>query len=103
MKARLTLIAMATVLATAGPAAAQQTARNCAPRAVVVERLAEGYDEVRRAAGLAANRQLVEVFASALGSWTITVTNPAGLTCLIASGLAFEGFDAAPPAPGTDS
>jgi hypothetical protein len=51
--------------------------------------------------GLGANNAVVEVFASdASGSWTITVTMPNGLTCLVASGQAFETMADTPPAPG---
>ncbi|MEP4198971.1 MAG: hypothetical protein ABJL99_25375 [Aliishimia sp.] len=82
---------------TAGTAAAQN-ARNCAPRESVVERLAEKYGESRQSMGLGANNAVVEVFASsASGSWTITVTSPNGLTCLVASGQAFEELAEALP------
>ena len=68
-----------------------QQPRNCAERATVVERLSATYGEVRQSIGLAPNNSVVEVFASAeTGTWTITVTNPAGVTCLVASGQAFE-------------
>lgn len=78
----------AMILAT-GHAFAQQ--RQCADRARVIERLAEAYGESRQSIGLAANDAVVEVFASTeTGTWTITVTSPAGMTCLVASGQAFE-------------
>ncbi|MBR9763615.1 MAG: hypothetical protein GYB53_08850 [Rhodobacteraceae bacterium] len=77
--------------ALAGSAAAQATQRSCAPREVVVERLAEGYGETRKSIGLGSNNAMVEVFASdTSGTWTITMTSPQGITCLIASGQAFE-------------
>ena len=70
---------------------AQQNMRNCAPRDAVLDRLADGYGESRQSMGLGANNQVVEVFASSeTGTWTITVTMPNGLTCLVASGQAFE-------------
>ncbi len=72
---------------------------NCAPREMVVQRLAEGYGETRQSIGLGANNAVVEVFASDTGSWTITVTFPNGSTCLVASGQAFETLaEALPPA-----
>ena len=77
--------------------------RNCADRARVIERLAEGYGESRQSIGLGANNAVIEVFASLeTGTWTITVTTPQGLTCLVASGQAFEatGGDLT-PASGT--
>lgn len=72
---------------------------NCAPREMVVQRLAESYGETRRSIGLGANNAVVEVFASASGSWTITVTFPNGSTCLVASGQAYETLaEVLPPA-----
>lgn len=65
--------------------------RNCGQRDKVIERLATLYGETRQSIGLGSNNQVVEVFASQeSGSWTITVTNTAGVTCLVASGQAFE-------------
>ena len=79
-----------------------QTTRNCAPRDKVVERLASRYGETRQSVGLGNNNAMVEVFASAeSGSWTITVTTPSGVTCLVASGNAFETV--AEVLPTTDS
>ncbi|MCP3971875.1 MAG: hypothetical protein GY717_16445 [Rhodobacteraceae bacterium] len=68
-----------------------QENRNCADRARVVERLASAYGESRQSIGLAPNNSVIEVFASTeTGTWTITVTSPNGVTCLVASGQAFE-------------
>lgn len=70
------------------PAHAQAVA--CAPRASVVEQLAQGYGESRKSVGIDSNNRMVEVFASdTSGTWTITVTNAAGYTCLMATGEAF--------------
>ena len=87
--------------ATPGTSAA---ASNCAPRDVVVDRLAARYGESRQSIGLGANNAMVEVFASPeTGTWTIIVTTAQGLTCMIASGQAFETLAEAPPVPGTDA
>lgn len=65
--------------------------RNCAPRDAVTERLASAYGETRQSIGLGANNAVVETWASfETGTWTVTVTSPNGLTCLVASGQAFE-------------
>ncbi|PYG30593.1 hypothetical protein [Pelagimonas varians] len=76
-----------------------QAAQNCAPRDKVVERLAVKYGETRQSMGLGSNNAMMEVFASpASGSWTITVTMANGVTCLVASGQAFEELaEALPP------
>jgi hypothetical protein len=77
---------------------------NCALRAAVVSRLAEAYGETRQSMGLGANNAVIEVFASGeTGTWTITVTTPNGVTCLIASGQSYEAIAEALPAKGNDA
>jgi hypothetical protein len=80
------------------PAAAQGS-QSCAPRDHVVARLAERYGETRQSMGLGSNSAVMEVFASLeTGTWTITVTTPQGVTCLVASGQAYaELREALPP------
>lgn len=64
---------------------------NCAERALIVSRLAEHYGESRQSIGLSNDNTLVEVFASRdTGSWTIAITQPGGLTCLVAAGQAYQ-------------
>ncbi len=107
IKTMMTMGALAAAAAlnmvTAGAAIAQQT-RNCGPREIVVNRLADGYGETRQSMGLGANNAVIEVFASdESGTWTITVTTPNGMTCLVASGQAFEELAEALPAKGNDA
>jgi len=69
------------------------TAQNneCGPRDVVIERLASKYGETRHSIGLGGSGVVMETFANAeTGTWTITVTTPNGLTCLIAYGQSYE-------------
>jgi len=78
--------------------ASSQQGRNCAPREVVIERLASKYGERRRAIGVDQQGMVMETFSSAeSGSWTITVTMPTGMTCLMASGQSFEAISDPPP------
>ena len=80
-----------------------QASNPCGPRDIVAERLASKYGEHARALGLDTNNGVVEVYANfESGSWTITVTSVTGLTCLIASGLSFEGLNTAPDVPDED-
>lgn len=86
------------------PAQTAQTAQNCAPRPMVLEQLASDFGETRRSIGLARQGQVVELFASAeTGSWTITITLPNGLTCLVAAGQAFESLAETLPPSGSDA
>lgn len=78
------------VVLNAGVAAAQQLT-SCAPRDVVLERLAQKYGEDRQYVGLAGPNRIVETFASEeTGTWTIIVTGASGVSCLVASGSGFE-------------
>lgn len=70
----------------------------CAPRDMLVGRLAERYSERQQSIGLAGNDIMLEVFASEdSGTWTILMTRADGTSCLVASGTAYETVAAAPP------
>ncbi|MFN3846710.1 MAG: hypothetical protein ACK4RZ_12960 [Paracoccaceae bacterium] len=85
------------ILATTAGHAAQQ----CGKRDTVVTQLTERYGETRRGMGVAANNGVMEMFASdSSGSWTITVTMPDGMMCLVASGQGYETMREDLPAKG---
>ena len=72
-------------------------ASNCAIRTDVVETLAGRYGEVRQGAGLTNGGGMLEVFASEeTGTWTILVSHPNGITCIVASGRAFDWVNETP-------
>jgi hypothetical protein len=83
-------------LLTATPAAALQ----CGTHDAITITLAERYGESRRALGLAQNGVLMELYAAQSGSWTITITRPDGITCLVAAGENFQSLAEALPPPG---
>ena len=86
---KMTMGLMLMVWAAQGVSAAET--RNCAARQIVLERLASGYGETRQSIGLGGGNAVIEVFASIkTGSWTITITTPDGMTCLVASGRSYE-------------
>ena len=74
-------------LGNCGPAAAQVV---CGDRENFVEHLAEGFEEAPTAFGVVDSGSILEVLVSPTGSWSILVTSPAGLTCMIASGQSWE-------------
>jgi len=93
----------AMILTSAAQAFSQTPSRNCGEREHIVTSLAERYGESRQSIGLGANNQVVEVYASLeTGTWTITVTLPDGMMCLVASGQAYEAVAEAVPAKGSD-
>lgn len=91
------VLAAALAVSLAVPALAQ--GRNCGPRSIFVENLAEKYQETRQSIGLAANNTVLEVFANLeTGTWTILITSANGVTCAAASGGEFS-LTATAPAP----
>jgi hypothetical protein len=61
--------------------------------------LAQTYGEKPVSAGLQANGQLLQIFASQdTGTWTAVTTSPAGLACVVATG---RGWEQAPGVPAT--
>lgn len=64
----------------------------CASRKEVVDRLKRGYSETPVAMGLSATGTVVEIFASPAGSFTIVLTNPKGVSCVMVAGDSWEGF-----------
>lgn len=100
MKAKTAVLT--TVLALGLTASAAAQGQNCGQRQAVIQRLADGYGESRQSIGMAPQGRVVEVFASLeTGTWTITVTTPNGLTCLVASGQSYENLDEALQPTGT--
>lgn len=91
------------VLWATGGAHAQQRA-SCAERTVVVERLQTKFGEARQSIGIGQNNSVVEMFAStATGTWTLVVTLPNGMSCLVASGESWEQLAEELPASGGDA
>ncbi|BAQ67891.1 hypothetical protein NHU_00723 [Rhodovulum sulfidophilum] len=69
----------------------QAIGRQCGPRDGILDQLRNRYGESRQAMGLAGNNAVVEIFANTrTGTWTVTGTFANGLTCLIASGEAYD-------------
>jgi hypothetical protein len=62
----------------------------CGNRADFIKALSDKYQETGKALGIAGQVNLVEVFASKAGTWTILVTTPEGKSCIIAAGSSWE-------------
>ncbi|MFU1478014.1 hypothetical protein ACM25N_10010 [Roseovarius sp. C7] len=104
MRKQLMIACPAGLAFLSGGLTAEGQTQRCAPRDMVVDRLAKKYGESRQSMGLGANNAVIEVFASpSSGSWTITVTTPQGITCLVASGQAYETMAEALPDAGSDA
>jgi len=79
------------------PANAQQTAQRsgpvCGERGSLMTQLKGKYSELPKSMGLAANGSVLEVLTANTGTWTILLTNPQGITCLIAAGEHWEEME----------
>ena len=78
-----TVVFVAAICVAAVPVAAQVL---CIPRTIIATQLARVHGEIPVARGLTLGGELLEVFASSSGSWTIVVTTPRMLSCPMASG-----------------
>lgn len=78
---------LAGVLLNSAPVAAQNS---CGPRDALVAALGSQYDESAVAIGLAGGGGVIEVLATRDGgTWTIVLTTPEGLSCIVTSGEAW--------------
>lgn len=69
-------------------ASAQQMV--CGERQHLVSHLGRAYSEQPANFGVAATGNLIEVLTSDGGTWTILVTDPKGVTCVVAAGENWE-------------
>lgn len=83
-----TLAAGVVVFLTSGatPASAQMV---CMESNAIYKRLQNGYGESRTAAGKAHSNAIIEIWSSADGTFTVVVTRPDGVSCLMAVGTEF--------------
>ena len=64
----------------------------CGERSVVVANLEKTYSEAPVSIGLASNGSVIEVLASPSGSFTIILTQPNGVACVMAAGENWENL-----------
>lgn len=91
MKYILALVAFAAL-----PAHAQQ-APMCSDPARAAAYLMTKYGESRIGVGVRAGGDLMEIFANPeSGTWTVLMTRPGGLACMVASGEAWQTYEPLP-------
>lgn len=95
LKTTVTLAALACAFTIAAANATSAQGRLCAKRDDVVKQLGSVHGESRQSVGLQQNARVMETFAnSETGSWTIIVSMPDGLSCLVAAGEAYQAESA---------
>ena len=85
----IALIGVSFTALLAAPASAQSI---CGKRDEIVSRLESGYQEHNSAMGMSTNGGLVELYTSEKGTWTLMLSQPNGVSCLIAAGENWESF-----------
>ena len=70
------------------PAPAQ--AAVCMEHKILVSYLTQEYSEAPRALGLVTDSNVMEVYVSKKGTWTIVLTTAQGVACIVAAGDTWE-------------
>ncbi|HVG48767.1 MAG TPA: hypothetical protein VM899_11605 [Rubellimicrobium sp.] len=87
----MTMIRLTTAAVLLSAGMAQAEGAQCSEHDAMTRMLAEHWGESRQSIALDAADSMVELFASPdTGTWTLTVTEPGGQTCMVASGHSFE-------------
>ncbi len=73
----------------------------CSQRGTFLEHLSNRYSEVPIAMGLSAEGSVLEILASDTGSWTLIVTRPSGVSCVVAHGQGWESMPKVVSGPAT--
>ncbi|MGE4244989.1 MAG: hypothetical protein AB7E66_03240 [Parvibaculaceae bacterium] len=89
------LAAIAAVPAFLAPAPASAQTSMCAAHDKMGEALAQKFGEKRQVIGLVGGSGLMEIYVSPTGTWTMVMTDPRKLSCILAAG---HSWDQMPPA-----
>lgn len=84
-------LAVATAAPLLAPTAAGAQGNVCAKREKLMSELQKSHGETCQSVGLQRNAGVIETFANTeTGGWTIIVSLPSGMSCLVAAGEAFQ-------------
>jgi len=85
--AKSSAILLLGAVAISSPAAAEQPAATCGPHTEVIKALGDKFHETQSATALTSAGTLLEVLTASDGAtWTIIVSRPDGLSCVVAAG-----------------
>ncbi len=65
----------------------------CGERGKFLAHLGKNHQEIPSAMGVTASGRVIEVLTSPDGTWTIIMTHPNGVTCMVAAGQAWESIE----------
>ncbi len=104
MKTKIWISGMLLAVLACGPTsgAAQVVPQLCGERSEIIGNLAERYEESQIAVGVTDAGGLVEVLSSRDGeTWTIIVSVPNGMSCLLAVGQGWRAIEVKPVLTGS--
>ena len=87
---RLPALSLAVALAASVVSHAAAAAMLCIPHETMTQNLRESHAEQPVSMGLDNSGVMIEVFAAPAGNWTIVMTQPNGMSCLMAAGQSWE-------------
>ncbi len=73
----------------------------CGERGKFLAHLGRSHGEAPSAMGVTATGRVLEVLTSAKGTWTIIVTHPNGISCMVTAGQAWEYLERITEGPTT--
>lgn len=65
---------------------------NCASQSDLRSYLEEAYAEKLAAVGMVNEQTIMEIYVADTGTWTVVLTNPAGVSCLVLSGQGWQSI-----------
>jgi hypothetical protein len=93
MATGLLCVGMLAIDSARSPASA---ANLCTPRAAMIDALARKYHEQRRGMGIASRTGVLEFYVSQKGTWTMVMSMPNGISCIVAAGKDWEEITITP-------
>ncbi len=95
LRTTIAITAMAAGLLFSLPGQAQQVQGGsvCGERDKFLSHLGQNHKETPSAMGVTASGRVIEVLTSSDGTWTIIMTHPNGMTCMVAAGQAWENVE----------
>ena len=93
----LTAVGLVAIVLPAAVASAQSIERRaapaCLPHQQVEDQLHRAYAEKKIGHGISGDGNLIEVFMSSAGSFTVIKTSPAGVSCIVDYGEGWQSID----------
>lgn len=86
----LSLAAIFSAIWFAGIAGEAEAAPQCGDHDKIVDVLANKFKETRHVMGVVNSRAVMEIFLAPQGTWTMVITDTKGISCIAASGEAWQ-------------